>query len=80
VTTRAFPDHHPFTRAEIEAMIEEARGAGLKLATTEKDLVRLPGLDAVDADMIRVLPIAIVFEDEARLRELVAERLKRARE
>jgi len=79
-TTRAFPDHHPFTRAEINALIEEVRGRKLMLVTTEKDLVRLPGLDAVDAAMIQVLPITLVLDEEARLRDVIASRLKKTRE
>jgi tetraacyldisaccharide 4'-kinase len=78
--TRAFPDHHPFTRAETEALLDQASRDGLKLVTTEKDLVRLPGLNAVDADMIRALPIALAFEEDERLRDVIAARLKKARE
>jgi tetraacyldisaccharide 4'-kinase len=79
VATRAYADHHPFTRAEINALIEEARSGKLALVTTEKDLVRLPGLDAVDAAMIQALPITLVFDEEAKLRDVVAAKLKQAR-
>jgi tetraacyldisaccharide 4'-kinase len=38
-----FPDHHPYTPAEIEALWEKARGLGAAaLVTSEKDAVRLP--------------------------------------
>jgi tetraacyldisaccharide 4'-kinase len=77
---RAYADHHPFTMAEVASMIDEARGGALALVTTEKDLVRLPGLDAVDAAMIQPFPITLTFDDEAGLSELVAARLKSARE
>ena len=42
--------------------------------------MRLPGLDAVDAAMIQVLPITLVFDEEARLRDVIASRLKKTRE
>ena len=38
---RAFADHHPYSQAEIESLIAEARRDGLTLVTTEKDLARL---------------------------------------
>lgn len=39
---RSFPDHHPFTRAEILGMVDRANQLGLSMVTTEKDHVRLP--------------------------------------
>lgn len=40
--TRAFPDHHPYTRAEVRAIVDAAWAAGALPVTTEKDSVRLP--------------------------------------
>lgn len=40
--TRAFPDHHPFTEAEAEALLERAQALGAALVTTAKDHARLP--------------------------------------
>ncbi len=37
----AFPDHHPYTNAEIEALISQSRTLGVPLLTTEKDAARL---------------------------------------
>ncbi len=42
VAARSFPDHHPYTRAEIAALAEQAERAGATLATTAKDAVRVP--------------------------------------
>jgi tetraacyldisaccharide 4'-kinase len=40
--TRAFRDHHPYSRADLDALVMEAAAAGAgALVTTEKDLVRL---------------------------------------
>ena len=45
---RAFADHHPYSQAEIESLIAEAKRDGLTLVTTEKDLARLAGLVAAN--------------------------------
>jgi tetraacyldisaccharide 4'-kinase len=40
--TRAFRDHHPYSRRELDSLVAEAAAAGAAaLVTTEKDLVRL---------------------------------------
>jgi tetraacyldisaccharide 4'-kinase len=42
VSTRAFPDHHPFSRDDLAQVDREARASGAALVlTTEKDLMRL---------------------------------------
>jgi tetraacyldisaccharide 4'-kinase len=76
--TRSFADHHPFKADEIAQLIEEARKASLTLVTTEKDLVRLRGLDTDPASIVP-FPITLAFEDEARLSEFVRMRLAEAR-
>lgn len=77
--TRMFADHHRFTAAEIAQLIEEARAGALTLVTTEKDFVRLRGL-ALDTAMIRPFPVTLAFDDEARLSDLIAVGLAKARE
>ena len=42
VDMRFFPDHHRYTRREVEAVIAEADAAGAVVATTGKDAVKLP--------------------------------------
>lgn len=37
-----FPDHHPYTNAELEALLLKAKRKNLPLITTEKDLLRIP--------------------------------------
>jgi tetraacyldisaccharide 4'-kinase len=37
-----FPDHHPYRRPALEALIRDADRAGALLVTTPKDAVRLP--------------------------------------
>lgn len=42
VAAREFPDHHPFTRREVEALLAQAQEQGVIPITTAKDHVRLP--------------------------------------
>jgi tetraacyldisaccharide 4'-kinase len=77
--SRAFDDHHAFTAAEIDQLLEEARKASLTLVTTEKDFVRLRGL-AADVARIAPFPVTLAFDDEAALRHFMALRLVKARE
>ena len=55
---KAFPDHHPYSRAEIEEMILSAKAADC-LITTEKDWVRVENL-GVHEDKLCFL--AVKFE------------------
>ncbi len=73
---RTFPDHHRFTRDEIARLYDEASRAGLALVTTEKDFSRLGAGDfAALRDGVTALPVTLRFDDEARLRDLIATRL-----
>ncbi len=74
---RAFPDHHPFSKREIEALLDEAERCGLTPVTTEKDFVRLRASSRAEA----IVPFAVTmqFDDRARLRKFVTDRLGMAR-
>ncbi|WOH49803.1 tetraacyldisaccharide 4'-kinase [Bradyrhizobium sp. sBnM-33] len=76
VRQQAFADHHPYSQAEIEGLITEARRDGLTLVTTEKDLARLRD----QAQHIVPFAVTLEFDDPARLRKFVADRLFKARE
>jgi tetraacyldisaccharide 4'-kinase len=39
---RPFPDHHPYTAGDLDALSREARDRDAILVTTPKDAVRLP--------------------------------------
>jgi len=60
--THSFPDHHPYSDSELQTLCDEAARHGLRLMTTAKDWVRMP--EPFRA-RITVLPVALVFEDEA---------------
>lgn len=74
---RAFADHHPYSPAEIESLISDARRDGLTLVTTEKDLARLRRDDR--AKQIMPFAVTLEFDDPAQWRKLVADRLFKAR-
>ncbi len=68
VATHDFPDHHAFTRREIEALIEEAGRRGALLATTEKDRVRLAG---PHARAVVTLPVTLRFDEPGLVRGML---------
>jgi tetraacyldisaccharide 4'-kinase len=82
VRERAFADHHPYSRAEIETLIDDARRDALTLVTTEKDLARLRQGDSLPDWAQHIVPFAVTleFDDAALLRKFVSERLFKARE
>lgn len=76
VGRKSFPDHHRFTDKEATALIEEASKKACMLVTTEKDWARLPDDDKATPRgelkfRSRPFPIALQFEDEARLKKLL---------
>nr|WP_249780891.1 tetraacyldisaccharide 4'-kinase [Bradyrhizobium sp. dw_78] len=82
VRERVFPDHHPYSASEIDALAADAARDGLTLVTTEKDLVRLrggAGLPDRTRDIV-AFAVSLAFEEDARLRKFVADRLFQARQ
>ena len=67
--TAAFPDHHPYTAAELRRVLARAAAAGALAVTTPKDAVRLP------ADLrarVCVAGVRLVWEEPAALDALLA--------
>jgi len=65
--TRAFADHHVFTRDEVQELLDFAKREDLLLLTTEKDLVRMQG-DATGIELARVakvLPVTLETQTDA---------------
>jgi tetraacyldisaccharide 4'-kinase len=79
---RAFADHHPFSRGEIETLVADAKRDGLILVTTEKDLARLRTAGGLPCWAKAVVPFAVTleFDSAAGLRAFLSERLFAARE
>ena len=82
VTGRAFADHHPFRESEIEDLAAEAKRDALTLVTTEKDLARLRGGEGMLPSAQAIVPfkVTLEFEDVAKLRRFLTDRLFKARE
>jgi tetraacyldisaccharide 4'-kinase len=73
---QAFPDHHPYSRAEIDRLLARAAAADALPVTTAKDAVRLPaGLQA----RVRVAGVRLVWDDPAALDALLAPVLESGR-
>jgi len=66
--TRAFADHHNYTRAELEALKSNATRDGVQLVTTTKDFVRIP---PEARDGIAVLSVDLVWENEDEINTLL---------
>jgi tetraacyldisaccharide 4'-kinase len=66
---RAFPDHHPFSDAEIATLLADAARAGAVPVTTEKDAVRLP---PAMRDKVATLPVELRWADDAAVETLLA--------
>jgi len=72
LSQRAFGDHHPYSADDVSSLIAEARTLGCLIATTEKDMTKLgPLWPATERERLIVVPVALVFEDPARLAGLV---------
>ena len=69
VGKRAFPDHHPYSRAEFEQILADATRLKAKPVTTEKDFVRIVACAPDRADRIEVLPVKLAISDEERLKK-----------
>lgn len=73
---RIFPDHHPFSERDAQALLGLAEAHKAELLTTEKDWVRLAGLSGLRAGLrerSRVLPVRLTFaaRDASRLAALI---------
>ena len=75
VARRPFPDHHAFTRADLQGLISAATAAGATaLVTTEKDAMRLPPPPR-DAPRVLALRQSVESEDPAALLRFVLSKL-----
>ncbi len=73
--TMSFPDHHPYSPADLGMLRDASRRHNALLITTEKDLMRLP------RDMRKLVhawPVAARFKDTAALDDLIERAVDRA--
>ncbi|MDE0406927.1 MAG: tetraacyldisaccharide 4'-kinase [Alphaproteobacteria bacterium] len=73
---KGFPDHRRFREAEISSLVDTANAAGAIPVTTAKDAVRLP---SGFRDKVRVLHVALEWEDEDAAEALIGEIERRTR-
>jgi len=78
---RSFADHHRYSWREAKALCEEADRDELALVTTEKDIARLQGEDALSELLrrTRALPVALTLDDEAAFRAFLLTRVSAVR-
>lgn len=62
VVTRDFPDHHPYTEAEITAILADAEAVDAIAITTAKDRLRLP---RALRDRIETLNVTLTWTSDA---------------
>jgi tetraacyldisaccharide 4'-kinase len=81
VAEQTFPDHHPFSQADIDSLIDVSRNGALTLVTTEKDAVRLRGVPELASFARQVTPFAVTLQFDAieKLRAFVIQELNAAR-
>jgi len=81
VRSRAFADHHAFSKAELDSLIAEAAREALILVTTEKDLARLRVGGGLPDWAKQIVPFAVTleFDDSAKLKRFVTDQLFKAR-
>ncbi|MBA4791848.1 MAG: tetraacyldisaccharide 4'-kinase, partial [Rhizobiales bacterium] len=72
VEQHPFPDHYPYSVAEIRALVDKAGKRGMRLVTTSKDYARLlrPAFQGL-REQIHVLPAHLEFVDPADLDTLI---------
>jgi tetraacyldisaccharide 4'-kinase len=79
VDTFVFPDHHPYSRADVNGVVMRARAAGAEaVLTTAKDAVRLAPHCPVGLPLA-VLPITVSVEPAGEFESWLRGRLAEAR-
>lgn len=68
VARKAFPDHHPYTAAEIRDLLDQAEALDARPVTTEKDAVRLRPASSGE---VQVLRVAVSWRDPAAVNALL---------
>jgi tetraacyldisaccharide 4'-kinase len=81
VGRRSFPDHHIYTRDEINELLAEARARNLRLVTTEKDIARC-GTEGESGELAAgsvALPVRLEVDESDAFRALIRAALVRRR-
>lgn len=69
---RAYGDHHAYTRADVAAILADARAAGGVIATTAKDITKLgPLWPEAERHRLVVVPVTLVFAETGAIDALI---------
>jgi len=71
VTAIPFADHHPYSAAELAALVQTAAENDCALVTTVKDHMRVP---VEMQDRITPYPVCLTWRDDAALQSFLLER------
>lgn len=72
VATIDFPDHHYYTKAEIEQILQKAKALNAEVYTTGKDFVKIPSMYH---NSINVLEVAVVWDKPEKLLQFIQEKI-----
>lgn len=72
VKTVDFPDHHFYSKAELEKLVAIAHDLGVEIYTTGKDFVKIP---PSMQKYINVLDIAVVWDEPEKLVSFIKEKI-----
>ena len=75
VKTIDFPDHHFYTREDLDAIVKEAQKLNAQIYTTGKDFVKIPPLYSQD---INVLEIAVVWDKPEELLNFIKQKIQKS--
>jgi tetraacyldisaccharide 4'-kinase len=74
----AFADHHPFSQRDVDSIVERAHSGHASFAvTTEKDAVRLEGLDFKGLP-VQTIPLSVTIEPASQFKQWLFDRLRAA--
>ncbi len=68
IKTKVFPDHYPYTLKDMIKLKNYAENYGLKLITTEKDIVRVPKRFH---EFIDIIKIEFQFKNSEKIKEMI---------
>lgn len=74
---KSFPDHHPYTSNDLNALLQQAENQNARLLTTEKDIQRIP-----DAwrEKIDYYPVRLIWENENQVMTFLEQSISDAKE
>jgi tetraacyldisaccharide 4'-kinase len=69
-----FPDHHFYTKEELESILQKAQRLNAKVYTTSKDYVKIPPLLQKEINM---LEISIVWDEPDKLMDFIRQKINK---